>query len=302
VNTTLTGLPGTVTAADLMPLTTGGPTAVSFTTPAAGSVNLNVGESVTYLHMAVNASIKGVVFTDVNGNGVQDAGDTVRSGVTVWDDVNSNGIRDVNETWATTDVAGGYTLTKLLPGSHNVRADVTSPWVQTTSGVMTLAAGQQALRNIGVRNTTVISPVTLQGESGVLSGGTVVAKNHAGYLGTGFADFGGKNSAVQWTLNVASAGSFKFDFRYANGGSGNRSCTLQINGVNIGTIAFAKTGSWSTWLVTSINANLKAGSNTIKLVAGSAGGPNLDQVVISPVTAGAVTLAVDTKKKLLASL
>jgi hypothetical protein len=216
--------------------------------------------------------------------------------------VNSNGIRDVSETWATTDASGGYTLAKLLPGSHNVRADVTSPWVQTTSGVITLAAGEQATRNVGMRDTTVVSPVTLQGEGGLLSGGTVLAKNHTGYLGTGFADFGGKNSAVQWTLNVASAGTFKFDFRYANSGSGNRSCTLQINGVNVGTIAFAKTGSWTKWLVTSINANLNAGSNTLKLVAGSAGGPNLDQVVISPVTTGAVTLGVETRKKLLASL
>lgn len=120
----------------------------------------------------------------------------------------------------------------------------------------------------------------LQAEDATLSGGTSRQSNHSGYTGTGFADYGNNGSAVQFTVNQATAGAATFSFRYANGSSA-RPLTIIVNGATIGNISGVNTGSWDTWQNFTITANLIAGTNTIKAVAGAAGGGNLDSLTIA---------------------
>src|SRR4051812_9193615 len=72
--------------------------------------------------------------------------------------------------------------------------------------------------------------------------------------------------------------------RYANGSSSNRPMDVYVDGVKIGSLSFAKTGSWTKWVTTSITLPLSAGPHTVKVVAtSSSGGPNLDQLAVIPV-------------------
>ncbi len=61
-------------------------------------------------------SISGTVFTDVNGNGKQDSGDTGIGSVTVYNDANNNGKQDAGEVGTVTAADGTYTLSNLSAG------------------------------------------------------------------------------------------------------------------------------------------------------------------------------------------
>lgn len=126
--------------------------------------------------------------------------------------------------------------------------------------------------------------ITLQAETAALSGGTTKSSASAGYNGTGYADYAGNNSAVQWTATgvAATAASVgKLEFRYANGSTGNRPLTIFVNNVNVGTLPFAPTGAWNKWATVSLNTALPAGTVTIRAVAGTTGGANVDQLVLT---------------------
>jgi glucose/arabinose dehydrogenase len=109
----------------------------------------------------------------------------------------------------------------------------------------------------------------------------VVATNHPGFTGTGFADYNTvAGSYVEFTVGASTAGSVSVTFRYANGSAANRPMTIAVNGTAQRTnLAFNVTGSWNTWQTVTTTLNLAAGSNKIRATAtGAAGGPNLDNL------------------------
>jgi len=106
--------------------------------------------------------------------------------------------------------------------------------------------------------------------------------NHTGYRGSGFMDFGGNGSWVEWN-NVAApvAGEYTLTFRYANGSSGNRQAAILVNGQQKGTVPFAKTDRWKNWQVAALKVSLRKGQNTIRVTANTgSGGPNLDNMLV----------------------
>ena len=124
--------------------------------------------------------------------------------------------------------------------------------------------------------------ITLQAETAKLSGGTIAAHDNAGYTGTGYADYAGINSSVQWTFTRAAAGQVTLVFRYANGSNANRPLSITVNGTTIGTLTCAPTGSWTTWTNASINASLLEGTYTVTAVATTnAGGGNVDSLTVN---------------------
>lgn len=173
--------------------------------------------------------------------------------------------------------------------------------VNVTDGRLTIAPDASSddakLCFIEIREITGSAPVepppppsassqTLQAETAILSGGTVKATKHGGYQGTGFADYAGLNAAVQWSFNWQTAGHARIDLRYANGSTADRPLAILVDGLYVGTIAFAPTGSWTTWGTASLNVELKTGVNTIKAIAiTSAGGANVDALTITATTA-----------------
>ncbi len=96
-------------------------------------------------------------------------------------------------------------------------------------------------------------------------------------------DFGGKGTSMEWTnVQTSAAGLHSISLRYANAGPGERPVDVFVNGTKVGNLAFTSTGSWRSWKTSSINATLRSGRNTVRLVAStSAGGPNLDSMQVS---------------------
>ncbi|MDB5051389.1 MAG: putative exported protein [Fibrobacteres bacterium] len=130
--------------------------------------------------------------------------------------------------------------------------------------------------------------LTSQAEDAMLSG-AVKAVNRAGYTGSGFADYiNASGDFIRWSVTVAEAGKYSLKFRFANGGTASRPLSVQVNGAVVnGSLAFAPTGSWTTWTTVSLDANLTKGSNTVQATATGQSGGNIDWLQVSgPAVAG----------------
>ena len=124
-----------------------GPDPISVTSVSGAAATANFFVSQT-------AVISGVVFNDVNGNKIQDAGETGISGVVVYLDFNNNGQLDSFELKSTTDSKGHYQF--VVPfGTYVVRQVLPAGKIQTTptSGfTLTLAKGSvSSVNNFGDR-------------------------------------------------------------------------------------------------------------------------------------------------------
>jgi hypothetical protein len=75
-------------------------------------------------------SISGVVFNDINGNGVRDAGENAAANETVFLDLNLDGSLDAGDPTATTDANGLYTIAGLGAGTYRVRVQSSQGLVQ----------------------------------------------------------------------------------------------------------------------------------------------------------------------------
>jgi N-acetylneuraminic acid mutarotase len=150
-------------------------------------------------------------------------------------------------------------------------------------------------------NLTVVSTNTntLEAEKANLNK-VVVASNHQGFTGTGFADY--QNPAgdfIEWTVNKASSGSVALKFRYANASSYNRPLKLEVNGVvKASSLAFPSTGAWNKWSTVSITTNLVAGINKIKLTAIGSSGANIDNLEWSDVVTSSSTASTETQNNI----
>lgn len=128
---------------------------------------------------------------------------------------------------------------------------------------------------------------TYQAEDAYIYHG-VVANNHSGYTGTGFVDYTNETgSYVEWTVNVASSGTYTLTFRYANGTTTNRPTDIYVNGSKvISNLAFNGTGAWNSWSTQTANVSLNSGINKIRATATTSnGGPNMDRLDLSGGTA-----------------
>ncbi|WP_386081905.1 carbohydrate-binding protein [Vreelandella sp. F11] len=118
------------------------------------------------------------------------------------------------------------------------------------------------------------------------------------YSGTGYVDYGSApGDSLTFTVNVAEAGSYDLNFRYAS--SGDRPMSLAVNGSPLAQQAFASTDPNATnqapegfdvWAYQSLTTELVAGDNTIVLSipAGAGSGPNLDRLEVTTAGTGPV--------------
>jgi hypothetical protein len=121
-----------------------------------------------------------------------------------------------------------------------------------------------------------------QAEDYTAQKGTNTATRHKGFTGTGYIDYSGKGTWMEWNNVIGNSQKVTLLFYYANGSSQNREAKLTINGYSIGTLHMAPTGSWTNWKITGLTFTLKGGTNTIRVTATSKyGGPNLDKLEVS---------------------
>ncbi len=188
---------------------------------------------------------------------------------------------------ATASDASGIDFVEFLLNGQRVAIDETAPYSATLSvaeaGAHRLVAIAYDMHGNPGRSTpvtlTAVGPTEYQAEDAPVKVDVIVASNHAGFTGTGFADFGGNGSYIQWAhIHAPTAGNYVLSFRYANGASG-RPCEVRVNGVSTGNLAFAATGSWTNWAVENKTVTLQAGNNTLRVAAVTmAGGPNVDKM------------------------
>jgi len=132
----------------------------------------------------------------------------------------------------------------------------------------------------GVLDDKVLPSASYQAESRTGQSGCTQAANFAGYTGSGFMDFGGNGTWIEWNnISAPEAGRYALRVRYANGAAANRAAAVLVNGQSIGSIPFAVTGGWDKWSTGSIDVSLARGNNTIRVLANtSTGGPNVDRM------------------------
>lgn len=128
-------------------------------------------------------------------------------------------------------------------------------------------------------------PRTFQAEQATLVGARI-ARDHAGYTGTGFVDFiHDTGDAIEWTIDNPVAGLYALDFRYANGSTIDRAASLWVNGEEMSdSLGFLPTASWSTWRESSWTVRLETGTNRIRLETFGRPGPNIDAMTVRETT------------------
>ena len=118
-----------------------------------------------------------------------------------------------------------------------------------------------------------------QAEDALLSG-AVVANDHPGYIGTGFADYkNASNDYIEWTVTINVPGTYSINFGFANGSDAARPLQISDNGISIGVLSFIPIGSWNSWaFVSGPNVFLSPGIHKIRATAIGSSGPNIDQL------------------------
>jgi hypothetical protein len=144
----------------------------------------------------------------------------------------------------------------------------------------------------------------LQAEDAVhLRSGAVVARNHAGYTGSGFVDFTADTGARQdFDFFAYNGGEHELRFRYANGGGTTRTMHLDVEQTSTHSIpvSFTPTGSWSTWREVSVKIPIDGDADFAthrRIVLRSIGqnGPNIDRLTVVRPAATVVPAPVTTQ-------
>jgi Glycosyl hydrolases family 31/Domain of unknown function (DUF5110)/Carbohydrate binding module (family 35)/Carbohydrate binding module (family 6) len=166
--------------------------------------------------------------------------------------------------------SGRFTNSNLVVTLRNGKQIVTAdPWAQS--------------------NTPCDAGQLCEAENATLNGVTF-ANDHTGYTGTGFAaGWTATGQSLTQQVNVSTAGSYVFQFRYANsvGGDGQnttRQLSLVIDGGTPITLTMPTTADWNTWNVISVPVGtLSAGQHTVEIVrnASDSGNVNIDSYALT---------------------
>jgi hypothetical protein len=150
----------------------------------------------------VPSTVQGVVFNDLNGNGVQDPGEPGLQGWTVYTDPNQNDIIDAGDLTTTTDANGHYLMDTSTMPSYGFYtnldlqvSDGTGRWVNTTA--LSVVTSNESppiadeVRNFGVHFQPYGSVTPVGAESlvnvnttGTQNGGSVSADANGDYVVT----------------------------------------------------------------------------------------------------------------------
>jgi hypothetical protein len=108
------------------------------------------------------------------------------------------------------------------------------------------------------------------------------------FSGSGYLDMGAQaGDAGSFSVNVAEAGTYLLTIRYAASGPNNRPMELSVDGESQGRIDFASTGTgsagWDNWTETTVQIDLDAGANVVRLANIGSTGPNIDSLSIHTV-------------------
>ncbi len=114
-------------------------------------VNVGQGETVSNVDFGsqiLPGTIQGILYNDLNGNGIQDEGETGLQGRTVFIDSNNNGILDQGETATTTSESGNYLLDNVTPETHSVAQVQEEGWKNTGEAQIVNVGPDETVSNV----------------------------------------------------------------------------------------------------------------------------------------------------------
>ncbi len=212
--------------------------------------------------------------------------------------VQARDTNNVNETTGGATVVFSRTGTGTLSGTTDngngtYKATLTAPSSAGSATVTATLGGTAVGTAVGASSCVVTftpsgGPITIQAETGVLSGTTppTVDTNQAGFHGTGFVNMQTTTSTV--TLNNVSGnggGAKILGIRYALGVAASRTVNLIVNGATQA-ITFVTTTTWTNWQTLNVNITLNnSTANTIAFTTTGQDSGNIDEITI-PATSG----------------
>ncbi len=118
---------------------------------------------------------------------------------------------------------------------------------------------------------------------GFCSTAGVIDNKHTGYTGTGFYDSeNAVGATLAWSVSAASAKTYMAQIRFGNGGTAARRAILVVNDTQVKSLDFPSNNSWTQWQSVNVELPLKAGVNSVKLVAETANGlANIDSISVT---------------------
>ena len=197
---------------------------------------------------------------------------------------------DIPMTANSFDLDGIVVQVKFYEGDHLLFTDDQEPWEYTWEHVpegnytVTVHATDDSSA------TTISNPVyikvsrdayIIEAETGTISDGSVDT-DHPGYTGNGFVNLINHiGTYLEIPVTIPESGTWKLCFRYSNGTSDNRPCSILIDGdTTREQFDFLPTTNWDTWVYSdTLSLNLTAENHTIRVTGlTSASAPNLDHL------------------------
>ncbi len=207
--------------------------------------------NVTYYNVKLNESIGGTIETSLNSNKIAEGK------IATFTAKPADGWEFAGWTGSSADTESSSTLE--IPAT----ADIELGAIFTAEGV-----------------------TTFQAESGIIENGINESTN-AGFAGAGYVNFGAGNSYVKVPVYTDAAGTYKMEMFYANGSAASRDLIIKALGTAEAEeqqITFEKTTDWKTYPSQETEIILPRGASYIQFsVVGSNDGPNLDQIILTPV-------------------
>jgi hypothetical protein len=201
-----------------------------------------------------------------------------------------------------TVVVKGFANAPFFGNSVHVKAEMT-PWYGVDTAVsapttifegdFAITGGQISLPIANMDKSygyhLIITPTganntRYEAEKATVNQATVYSNSNASN-GSYVGGINNSGSYVQFNVNVAAAGTYNMEIRYANGGTAGSTNLLSVNGGSSSTITYPVTGGWlSTGSNGTVKAsvNLNAGSNTIQLAKGT-NYAEIDYIQLTPV-------------------
>lgn len=119
-------------------------------------------------------SVSGIVFNDVNGDGVKQGSEPVLPGITVYEDGNGDGIFDNAEKHTQTAANGTWSLTFVADGVRRIRQERPFGSTQTTPNTnVNIFGGSSDTLNFGDQLNTPVTNVTVNAPNAVNENGQV---------------------------------------------------------------------------------------------------------------------------------
>jgi len=191
-------------------------------------------------------------------------------------------VRDHYETWPAN--VSSEAIAALGASEEYVFEDFEGSGHRLVIRVAAIAAGGASVEVFARAGETVTTQY--EAESRSAAQGCAQFAGQAGFTGSGFMDFGGNGTWIEWNnISAFEAGDYQLSFRYANGVGGSRHAAILVNGSSAGSASFAPSGGWASWRSEVVKVRLRQGANTVRVQADTGnGGPNIDHVAVTPLS------------------